>query len=197
MPGAETLFEHAEKTRWRPGEPAGPVVFDLETLRSAQDVGGWGNLSKMGMALAVVYYTARDAYETFHEHEADALAEALLASELVVGFNHVHFDYGVLRGCTSADLSKTRNLDLLLDLKRKLNHRLSLNAVAGATLNAGKSGDGLQSLQWVKEGRLDLVEQYCRKDVEITHRVWRFGVENGYVLYDSRDGVKRVEVEWK
>ncbi len=55
MPSGETLFEHAEKARRRPDGPVGPVVFDLETLRSAQDVGGWGNLSKMGMALAVVY----------------------------------------------------------------------------------------------------------------------------------------------
>ena len=76
--------------------------------------------------------------------------------------------------------------------------RLKLGDLAEATLGVGKSGDGLQSLKWWKEGRLDLIEQYCRRDVEVTRDVYVFGQRNGYVLYRDRDGRPlRLPVEWK
>ena len=33
------------------------VYFDLETQKSADEVGGWGNISKMGMSVGVTYST--------------------------------------------------------------------------------------------------------------------------------------------
>ncbi|SVE19796.1 uncharacterized protein METZ01_LOCUS472650, partial [marine metagenome] len=30
-------------------------VFDLETQKSAEEVGGWGNIHKMGLAVGVVW----------------------------------------------------------------------------------------------------------------------------------------------
>jgi DEAD/DEAH box helicase domain-containing protein len=175
------------------------VVFDLETKLAAQDVGGWDHVDKLGLALAVVYHVRERRYETFFEADATRLIETLKRAELVVGFNHIGFDYTVLRGYGAANLAaETKNLDMLLDVKRRLNHRLSLNAIAEASLGAKKSADGLQSLEWVRQGRLDLVEEYCRRDVEITHKVWRYGAEHGQLLYKSRDGaVLKVPVDWK
>ena len=38
---------------------------------------------------------------------------------------------------------------------------------------------------------------YCRKDVEITRDLYRFGLENGYLLFDNREGKRmRVPVDW-
>ena len=51
---------------------------------------------------------------------------------------------------------------------RILGFRVSLGHLCEANLGEGKSGDGLQSLRWWKDGRIDLIEQYCRKDVELT-----------------------------
>jgi len=34
------------------------VYFDLETQKSAEEVGGWGNISKMGMSVGVTFSTA-------------------------------------------------------------------------------------------------------------------------------------------
>ena len=33
------------------------VYFDLETQKSADEVGGWGNISKMGMSIGVTFST--------------------------------------------------------------------------------------------------------------------------------------------
>ncbi len=62
---------------------------------------------------------------------------------------------------------------------------------------AERLADGLQSLEWVKEGRLDLVEEYCRKDVEILRDLYLYGRRVGHVCYQDREGRKvKLPVDW-
>lgn len=78
-----------------------------------------------------------------------------------------------------------------------LGFRVKLAHVAEATLGRTKSADGLQSLAWFREGRLDLVEEYCRQDVKVTAGLYRFGRDHGYVLYpDREERFMRVPVSW-
>jgi len=49
------------------------LVFDLETQRSAAEVGGWDQSHKMGLALAVVYDVQRESYRTYYETDVDRL----------------------------------------------------------------------------------------------------------------------------
>ena len=87
---------------------------------------------------------------------------------------------------------------MLVDIKKLLNFRLSLNHLAQHTLNAKKSADGLVSLQWYKEGKIDKIIHYCKQDVEITRDLFLFGEKNGYVNYQSRSGNPiQLEVNWK
>ncbi len=173
------------------------LFFDVETRRSASDVGGWNNISKMGLALAVVYDLQKDEYRTYFEKDLDRLLVDLLTADLVVGFNIDRFDIEVLRGYTDKDLSKIKTLDMLKHISNKLGFRLSLAHLAEATLKESKSADGMQSLQWFKEGRLDLIEKYCRKDVEITQRLYDFGKGKGYILYRDMEGrLVKLNVHW-
>jgi DEAD/DEAH box helicase domain-containing protein len=173
------------------------MVFDLETLRSAGEVGGWSQIGAMGMACGVVHDSLDDGYHVFGEPEASALADFLAAADLVVGFNHVKFDYAVLAPYTKRDLHKLPSFDILLDVERRLGFRLKLQTLAGATLNEGKSADGMQSLRWVKEGRMDRVREYCRKDVEVTRRLFEYGLREGRLLYFDRGGEPVVlPVDW-
>jgi DEAD/DEAH box helicase domain-containing protein len=73
-----------------------------------------------------------------------------------------------------------------------------MDHLAQETLGVGKSADGLQSLEWVKEGRFDLVEEYCRHDVEILRDLYLFGRREGYLLYRRKggDACLRLPVEW-
>jgi len=71
------------------------VYFDLETQKSAEEVGGWGNISKMGMSIGVTYSTARGEYTIYGEQQVDQLLTELQRAELVVGFNNLRFDYEV------------------------------------------------------------------------------------------------------
>ncbi|HET9766438.1 MAG TPA: hypothetical protein VFS60_06305, partial [Thermoanaerobaculia bacterium] len=88
-------------------------------------------------------------------------------------------------------------LDLLEDVHRALGFRLRLDHLARETLGNGKSADGLQSLAWVREGRLDLVEAYCRHDVEVLRDLYLFGRREGYVVWRDRDERRmRLPVRW-
>lgn len=79
------------------------VYFDLETRRTANDVGGWGNKHMMGISIAVTYSTKSQEYLIYEEEEANDLIHQLVRADLVVGFNHISFDYDVLMGHTIFD----------------------------------------------------------------------------------------------
>jgi DEAD/DEAH box helicase domain-containing protein len=182
----------------RAGSTGGTVLFDLETQLSAADVGGWQNAHRMLVAIGVVCFLEEGRLESFGEPEVGALVERLEGADLVVGFNIARFDYRVLSGYTGVDYRRTlKTLDLLEEIHKKLGFRLSLDHLANATLGVSKSADGLQSLEWVKQGRLDLVEEYCRRDVEILRDLFLFGRRMGHVLYVDRDDRKvKLPVEW-
>lgn len=174
------------------------VLFDLETRRSADEVGGWGNAHRMGVAVGVACLLEEGRFEVFREERVAELGELLTRATLVVGFNVKRFDYQVLAGYTGVDYGRmVPTLDLLEEVQRAIGFRVGLGALAGETLGAGKSGDGLQSLEWVREGRLDLVEEYCRRDVELTRDLYLFGRREGCVWMRHRTrGRVRVPVEW-
>lgn len=173
------------------------LVFDLETQYAAAEVGGWDHIRDMRLAVAVTYNPAQDAYQVYEEADADRLLADLRAAELVVGYNLYRFDYEVLRAYTDDPLSDLPTVDMLRDLYQTLGWRLKLDDVAAATLGETKSADGLQAVRWFRQGQLDEVIAYCRRDVEVTWRVYDFGQRNGYVQYrDRRWRVHKVPVQW-
>ena len=93
------------------------VYFDLETQKSADEVGGWGNISKMGMSIGVTCSSASGEYKIYGEKQMDDLIKDLQRADLVVGFNNLRFDYEVLHGYTSFDLSQLPTLDMLVELQ--------------------------------------------------------------------------------
>ena len=172
--------------------------FDLETQKSADDVGGWGNIHKMKLAVGVVWDSIDQDYFVYEEKDARTLVEKLRTADLVIGFNVIGFDYTVLQPYSDFDLQEINTFDMLVDVKKLLNFRLSLNHLAQHTLDAKKSADGLISLQWYKEGKIDKIIHYCKQDVEITRDLYLYGEENGYVNYQSRSGNPlQLEVNWK
>src|SRR3974377_235428 len=100
------------------------VYFDLETQKSAEDVGGWDKISRMGMSIGVTYSTAKGEYRIYGERDVDDLIRELQRADLVVGFNNLRFDYEVLHGYTPFDLRQLPTLDMLVDLQAQLKHRL-------------------------------------------------------------------------
>lgn len=193
--GQLSLFDDDSARRAPTGRNV--VVFDLETQRSFQDVGGRTAMRDLGMSVGVVYSFSDDTFRGFVEKEADALIDLLRSAELVVGFNLLGFDYEVLKGYKDVPFETLPTLDIMFYLQDRLGFRPKLDSVVQATLGAGKSADGLQALAWWKEGRLDLIEKYCTDDVRLTRDLYLYGRRNRHVLVSRYSGAPiKVEVEW-
>ncbi len=174
------------------------VFFDLETQKLFEDVGG-RDPGRLRLACAVTWSTVRNDFAVYWERDVAALIAELKTAGLVVGFNVKGFDYEVLKPYAPAgQLAYLPTLDLMDSLYRRLGFRLSLDALAKATLGAEKTADGVQSVAWFRAGELDKVAEYCKADVDITRRVFEFGRDNGFVYYLSRLGSRqKVLVNWK
>lgn len=173
------------------------VVFDLETQRSFDDVGGRSQMHRLGVSVGVAYRYDTDEFLTFTEETIGELIDLLASADLVVGYNIKGFDYEVLRGYTQSDLQALPTFDIMYDLESRLGFRPKLDSVASATLGAGKTADGLQALEWWRLGEIDKIAEYCREDVRVTRDLYDFGTRNRFVLVSRFGGnPRRVEVDW-
>ena len=166
------------------------VYFDLETQKSADEVGGWNHIRDMRMSVGVTFSTQRGSYLIYGEKQVDALVAELLRADLVVGFNNLRFDYEVLHGYTIVDLTQVPTLDMLIELQKSLQHRLSLDSIAVSTLGVEKTSEGLQAIEWYRQGKLLEIAEYCCYDVKITRLVHEYGATHKQLFYRNRFGSK-------
>lgn len=177
--------------------PRNIVYFDLETQRTANDVGGWDKKAAMGMSVGVTYSTAAGEYEIFSEARVNDLIECLQQADLVVGYNLINFDYHVLMGYTILNLEDLPTLDMMVDVEKQLGHRLKLDALALGTLGVGKTAEGIDALRWWREGKVMEIAEYCCFDVKVTKLVHEYGATHGELFYlDRAQQKQRVEVNW-
>jgi DEAD/DEAH box helicase domain-containing protein len=173
------------------------VVFDLETQRSFDEVGGRSQFHKLGVSAGVAYRYDTDEFLVVDEATIDQLIELLLGADLVIGYNIKGFDYEVLRAYTEEDLHRLPTLDLMEHLEERLGFRPKLESVVMPTLGTGKLADGLTALQWWRDGEIDKIVEYCREDVRVTRDLYDFGKRNRCVMVTRFGGKPRkVEVSW-
>jgi len=133
-----------------------------------------------------------------------AMIEELLKADLVVGYNHLHFDYPALQGYTILDLeSQTLNLDMLVSIQERIGRKISLDKVASGSLGLGKTASGIAALKWWKEYKesgdpdpMMKIAEYCAFDVKVTKAVHEYGMEHGFVRYDDGGAGGQIEVDW-
>lgn len=168
------------------------IYLDVETLRLADEVnGGWNNISGFGLALAVTWNDS-NGFRLWSEDQAPALITELARFDRVVTFNGDRFDFEVLSAYASVDGVRTKSLDLLADLKRRLGFRIKLETLARQTLGTAKGGSGLDAVRWWREGRRDKVAEYCQRDVQLLVDLVCFARAKGHVIVDGRP----VPVDW-
>jgi len=177
--------------------PARYGVFDVETQRSAAEVGGWHRADRMGISVAILYDSGSDSFKTYLEKDIPDLISDLQTFDLVVGFNNKRFDNKVLSAYSVFNLASLPTLDIMEVITSRLGYRLSLDRLAEHTLGVKKSANGLQALQWYKEGKMDEIINYCRQDVKITRDIFLFGLKNRYLLFKNKAGsIVRLPVDF-
>lgn len=163
------------------------IVLDIETQNLADEMGGWHNLAALQLAVAVTW-DEDTGYRTWWEGQAGDLLAELGRSKLVVGYNISAFDYAVLSlyGDTEELLEKT--FDVLDELYQQLHKRVSLNLVAKLNLGEAKAyASGADAVKLWRDGRLDDLEAYCLKDVELTQRLYELWEAEGVLWISGVD----------
>jgi len=175
------------------------VYFDLETQQTAADVGGWQNTHLMRTSVAVLFDALEDRFLVFDEDHMEELFRHLEKADLIVGFNIKRFDYKVLSAYSSRDLGALPSFDILEDVYRRLGFRIALNHLAVETLSRGKTADGLQAVEWFRQGEMEKLTDYCKHDVAVTRDLFLYGLEHGHLIYREKQAETRVRlpVDWK
>lgn len=163
------------------------VVLDIETANSFADVGKY-DASLLKVSLVGVYSYATDKYESFLEPDLPRLWRLLEAADRVIGYNIINFDFAVLNTYYPGDLTKFPTLDLLVEIEKRLGFRIKLDDVAHGCLGVGKSGNGLQAIEFFRRGEIDKLRDYCLQDVKVTKEVYEFGLSNKCVRFKDRAG---------
>jgi len=173
------------------------IYLDIETKSSKDEVGGWYP-EKMGLAVAVTY-DKNTGFKEWIEKDVVELINYLLSFDKIIGFNTNGFDFFVLNGYQKNvyTLLLNKSFDMLDYIYKKIGFRIKLDDLVYHTLGKNKSGDGLQSIQWYKEGKIDKVIDYCKNDVLVTKELYEFGLQNGKIFYPSFGNKKTIFTDWK
>ena len=169
------------------------IFFDIETLRLSSDVeGGWSDIARFGLAVAITW-DEENQFRRWFEPDVKTLIFELGRFARIVSFDGDRFDFEVLRGYHSVINLLPKSFDLLADLQRRLGFRVKLDDLARETLGHQKTGNGLEIVQWWREGRKEEVCKYCENDVQLLVDLLEFARENKYVVVNKRQS----SVDWQ
>jgi DEAD/DEAH box helicase domain-containing protein len=174
------------------------LYFDLETRKTAQEVGGWHNTHLMRVSVAVVFDSLEGRFSIYEEEKIDQLLDHLEKGDLIVGFNIKGFDYKVLSAYSNRNLKKLPTFDILEDIYRRLRFRIGLDQLARETLNRSKTADGLQAVDWFRTGEMVKLAEYCCQDVAVTRDLFEYGLKDGHLIFREKKEDRRVtlRVDW-
>lgn len=167
------------------------IFFDIETRNIFDDVGK-ADPTLLDIALVGVYDSETESYSSYLQEDLPKLWPLIEKADMLVTFNGDHFDIPLLNKYYAGDLTQIKSLDLLVEVKKSLGRRIGLGVLAEATLKHGKSANGLEAVKWWKEGKIDLIREYCLQDVKVTKEIFDYARNHGKLKYKEGNEVKEV-----
>jgi DEAD/DEAH box helicase domain-containing protein len=165
------------------------IFFDLETKKLANEVGGWANIEALGLAVACTH-DDNAGYRDWWEAQAADLLDELRRASLIVGFNVNQFDYRVLSLYGDVAGLEDKTLDILDEIREQGAKRIGLNTLAKINLGEAKSLEsGVQAIMLWRAGRVEELVAYCRRDVELTRRLYELWEARGLLWVSANEYV--------
>lgn len=158
------------------------ITFDIETANTLPALAR-SDLSRLELAVVAIHDSETDEFSSYTKEELPKLWPILERADVLIGFNSDYFDIPILNRYYPGDLTTIRSIDLLQEVQKALGRRVRLQSLAEATLNRGKSGDGLKSIEWWQQGLVDKVKEYCIEDVRITRELFDYALEHKKLKY--------------
>ncbi len=175
---------------------ANKIVFDLETQKSFQEVGGFGHNDQLKISVIGLYSYKDDKYYCFEEAEVYRAGEMFQEADQIIGYNIKSFDFEVLKPYVNFDVHALPFLDIMLEVQNVIGHRLKLDNLATTTLGIGKTADGLEALRMYKQGRMDELKKYCLSDVKITKDIYDYVLKNKKLKYKDYFETKEIDISF-
>ncbi|MCH8907554.1 MAG: ribonuclease H-like domain-containing protein [Candidatus Heimdallarchaeota archaeon] len=166
------------------------IVLDIETSNTFQEVGVY-DPKKLIISVIGVYFYDNDEYRCYEEHEFAELWPRLEQGDRIIGYNTKGFDIPIMNNYYPGDLMKVPQLDIMEHVQKALGHRLKLADVAEASIGVGKSGHGLQAVEWWRQGEKEKVKSYCLDDVRITKDIYEYGLKHKALAYHDYSGDRK------
>jgi len=170
------------------------ITFDIETANALPSFSR-GDLSKLELALVGVHDSKTGEFSSYVKEELPKLWPLLEDADILVGYNSDSFDIPLLNRHYPGDLSTIRSVDLMVEVQQVLGRRLKLQSLAEGTLGRGKSGHGLDSVEWWQQGLVDKVRQYCIEDVRLTRELYDYARTNGVLKYKDLRDIREVKID--
>ncbi len=169
------------------------IFLDIETQNTFQEVGK-ADPALLDISVVCIYNPFTESYESFLQEDLPKLWPILEKADAIVTFNGDHFDLPLLNKYYSGDLMKMKSLDLIVEVKKSLGFRIGLGVIAEGTLGRGKSGHGLEAVEWWKKGEIDKIVKYCIEDVRVTKEIHDYALANKKLKFkDYKNGEKITE----
>lgn len=175
------------------------LVFDVETKKAFDEVGGYYP-EKLGVSIIGSYWSDGESqeYVGYREGNFSPFWRKIESADLVVGFNIISFDYPALKPYYSGSFEQFPSLDIMVEMEKKLGHRVSLDAVAKETLGEQKNGHGLDAITYYHEGNWEALEKYCLQDVKVTKEIYEYGLKNRTLKFKNKwNNIVEVSVDFE
>jgi len=169
------------------------IVLDIETQNTFNEVGSRDPLA-LSISLLVVYDYTTDQYYSFLENEFSQLWKIIENADMIIGYNSDYFDIPLLNKYYPGDLTKIKSLDILAEIRKVINKRISLDSVAAGTLGTHKIAKGLEAVAWWQQGEIEKIRKYCQEDVKITKDIYDFAMANQYLRYKVMNDVQQFPI---
>jgi DEAD/DEAH box helicase domain-containing protein len=169
-----------------------PIIFDIETQFSFQEVGY--DHKKLKISVVGIYDYGTDEYRTYREDELRELVPRFERASYLVGFNINKFDLPVLAPYYLGNYKQFTTIDMLEEVEKSLGHRIALDDLARATLGIKKSGHGLLAIEYFKNGEWEKLSEYCLDDVKITRELFEYGQKHGKLFFTDTRGKREIPV---
>lgn len=173
------------------------VIFDCETKKFFDDTGDF-DPSKLGVSIVSVY--AEGEMQSFWEKDFGEMFKIFENAGRIIGFNSIGFDVPALSPYLPPHWPKLKHFDILDQIKKVEGKRISLDALAKATLGSTKSDSGENAIKyWNARDEVSLakLQKYCEMDVAITRDIYNFAFKNGYLKYiDFWNEIHEVKVDF-
>ena len=162
-------------------EPLHIMVFDLETRRGPDEVGGWQGLKqgKGGISCIVLYDSETDDYFLYDDHTLEDFARVVEQPNVIlVGYNSKEFDLQIVQNLLGRRLNVRYHIDLFDLIKDALEREgrarergWKLGDAALRSMGIGKSGSGAHAPELANQHRYAELITYCRADVDLTRQL--------------------------